>query len=196
MLRIQQNSLGAIGAPFRFIVRRGDKESFYHSVAHSLVVVQVWSGQWQERGPGPQSLAAMLMDCRPLPDDDPAAPNAPLLPPPPPPLPILSIELGYLLSSGHSFTPGTEKTDSSVKDEIIEQGWTWNYVLGLLFTLTVSQVVDGGRQLCEVSVSEGLLGAHPLRRLRLQEHVGEVLGQRDLGQMAHMFCAPIDKNHL
>ena len=61
----------------------------------------------------------MLMDCRPLPDDDPAAPNAPLLPPPPPPppLPILSIELGYLLSSGHSFTPGTEKTDSSAEDE-------------------------------------------------------------------------------
>ena len=54
--------------------------------------------------------------------------------------------------------------------------------LGLLFTLTVPQVVDGGRQLCEVSVSEGLLGAHPLRRLRLQQQVGEVLGQRDLGK--------------
>ena len=63
----------------------------------------------------------MLTDCRPLPDDDPAAPNAPLPPPPPPPppppLPILSIEFGYLLSSGHSFTPGTEKTDSSVDEE-------------------------------------------------------------------------------
>ena len=56
----------------------------------------------------------MLTDCRPLPEDDPAAPNAPL--PPPPPFPILSIELGYLLSSGHNFTPGTEKTDSSVDE--------------------------------------------------------------------------------
>ena len=47
-------------------------------------------------------------------------------------------------------------------------------------TLTVSQVVYGGRQLGEVSVLEGLLGTQPLRCLRLEEHVGEVLGQRDL----------------
>ena len=60
----------------------------------------------------------MLTDCRPLPDDDPAAPNALLPPPPPPPpLPILSIEFGSLLSSGHNFTPGTEKTDSSAGEE-------------------------------------------------------------------------------
>ena len=55
----------------------------------------------------------MLTDCRPLPDDDPVAPNAPPLPPVPPPL-VFSIEFGYRLSSGHNLTPGTVKTDSSV----------------------------------------------------------------------------------
>ena len=54
----------------------------------------------------------MLTDCRPLPDDDPAAPNAPPLPPPP--TLVFSIEFGYRLSSAHNLTPGTVKTDSSV----------------------------------------------------------------------------------
>ena len=63
-------------------------------------------------------------------------------------------------------------------------------------TLTISQVVYGGRQLGEVSVPEGLLGTQPLRRLRLQEHVGEVLGQRDLGQIACMSYALITQNPL
>ena len=51
---------------------------------------------------------------------------------------------------------------------------------GRALSLTVSQFVYGGRQLGEVSVHEGLLGTQPLRCLRLEEHVREVLGQRNL----------------